>query len=212
MGQDHYNVDGIGPVGYHRAELSQTGRQSNLADLITGRGMNLRSVARMFVALLLLACDDRTSSPPPPKTVAPQASPPATAQPALVTSAIPPEERDSAPPAPSCPGSTGATGDNGDPLWSAVGQAPKGADVSLARQVASDRARKKLAEMLKNQRILDGSGELPAGATVERIWSRGKSVFAEVRWCNTSGADGLNEPPKRPSNSVEVGNPLKKPD
>jgi len=90
-----------------------------------------------------------------------------------------------------------------------VGQAPKGQDLSLARELASNRARKKLAELLKDQKILDGQAELPAGTTIARVWSRGKNIFAEVRWCNTPGPGDMNEPPKRPSNSVEVGNPLK---
>lgn len=159
----------------------------------------------MFVALLLLACDDRAPGPSAVKRV--DASIPLPLPVALTPENKTPDadaDAESVELAQPC-----TSPSTGDKVWSAVGQAPKGQDLSLARQLASNRARKKLAELLKDQRILDGQAELPAGTTIARVWSRGKNIFAEVRWCNTPGPGGLNEPPKRPSNSVEVGNPLK---
>ena len=160
----------------------------------------------MFVALLLLACDDRVPDPSVVKRV--DASIPIP-QPVALTleNKTPDADAEGVEPAQQC-----TSPSTGDKIWSAVGKAPKGQDLSLARQLASNRARKKLTELLKDQRILDDQAELPAGATIARVWSRGKNIFAEVRWCNTPGPGGMNEPPKRPSKPVEVGNPLKKHD
>ncbi len=89
----------------------------------------------------------------------------------------------------------------------ATGKARKGRDVSLARQAAANRARRNLVKLLKKE----GYSLQPPGvlreATIERVYTRGKFVYAEcvLALPDEPGAlnETLNDPAAVPSKSTK---------
>lgn len=82
----------------------------------------------------------------------------------------------------------------------AIGKAPKGHDISLSRDAAANRARQALLKLLKEKAIELPDGKLPEGVTIDRIWVKGKFIFAEASWPLPVPASGLNQSPVGPSN------------
>lgn len=89
--------------------------------------------------------------------------------------------------------------------FSAVGKAPRGHDISLSRDAASNRARKELLELLRKKGVELPGGKLPEGVTIEKIWVKGKFVYAEARY--RPNAQVLNQPPEGPSKGAADGPP-----
>ena len=85
----------------------------------------------------------------------------------------------------------------------AVGKAFKGRDVSLARQAAANRARKNLAKLLKKEGYPLDPPEVLRGATIERIYTRGKFVYAECVLALPDEPGALNDPAAVPSKSTK---------
>ncbi len=85
----------------------------------------------------------------------------------------------------------------------AEGRAPKGVDISLARQAASNRARANLAKILKDKGISVESPMTLRCATIERVYTRGRYVYAVAAVSLPEQDDGVNVPAPNPSNTHE---------
>ncbi|HUU02007.1 MAG TPA: hypothetical protein VM425_11230 [Myxococcota bacterium] len=85
----------------------------------------------------------------------------------------------------------------------AEGRAPKGVDISLARQAAANRARANLAKILKDKGISVESPMTLRGATIERVYTRGRYVYAVAAVSLPEQDDGVNVPAPDPSNTHE---------
>lgn len=94
----------------------------------------------------------------------------------------------------------------GDPgaaanVYRARGRAPRGPDISLARQAVANRARANLAKLLKDKGL---SAESPVNlkdATIERFYARGRYVYAVAAMTLPEQDGSVNVPASDPSNT-----------
>lgn len=88
-------------------------------------------------------------------------------------------------------------------LARAVGKAPKGRDISLARDRAANRAREKLLKLLEEKGYeTEAPGKLE-GATIKRFWKKGRFMYAEAEIALPSVPGKLNHLPAAPSKNTE---------
>jgi len=91
----------------------------------------------------------------------------------------------------------------------AVGKAPLGRDVSLARQAAANRARARLAKLLKEKGIISQALGLLRGASIEKFYTRGRFVYAVGVVDITDRKEELNVDASAPSNPTVQAQPGK---
>jgi hypothetical protein len=89
----------------------------------------------------------------------------------------------------------------------AVGKAPRGRDVSLARDHAAASARANLLALLKEKGYAFDPPDTLQGATIERYWNKGRFTYAESVVPLAVLSPALNESSAPPSKKAEGKQP-----
>jgi hypothetical protein len=99
--------------------------------------------------------------------------------------------------------STGVFNEEKRQVARAKGRAPKGVDISLARQAAANRARANLAKLMKDKGFSTESPLNLQDATIERFYTRGRYVYAVAAMTLPEQDGSVNVPAPDPSNTHE---------
>ncbi|NMB74459.1 MAG: hypothetical protein GYA21_04945 [Myxococcales bacterium] len=186
---------------------------SGCIDRMAGKDIQLRSGIVAILALLMGVFGCKKEPPqepdaqvlPPPAETLDAATPPDAAVPEDALAETGTDGGEEADGAAEAPDGDGEAGDDTSGGFSAIGKAPRGHDIGLSRDAASNRARKELLELLRKKGVELPGGKLPEGVTIEKFWVKGKFVYAEARY--RPNAQALNQPPAPPSKSAADGPP-----
>jgi hypothetical protein len=97
----------------------------------------------------------------------------------------------------------GVFGEGENAVLRATGICPKGRDISLARQVAAQRARRNLLKLMKEKGYSAETPGILRESVIERFYFRGKFVHAVSAIPLSKVTGSLNESEKTPSNTPE---------
>jgi hypothetical protein len=97
----------------------------------------------------------------------------------------------------------GIFGEGEDAVIRATGLCPRGRDVSLARQVAAQRARRNLLKLMKEKGYPVESPGILRESVIERFYFKGKYVYAVSSIPLSKVTGTLNESDPPPSNTPE---------
>lgn len=97
----------------------------------------------------------------------------------------------------------GVFGEGEDAVIRATGLCPRGRDVSLARQVAAQRARRNLLKLMKEKGYPVESPGILRESVIERFYFKGKYVYAISSIPLSKVTGTLNESNPPPSNTPE---------
>jgi len=97
----------------------------------------------------------------------------------------------------------GVFGEGEDAVIRAIGICPKGRDVSLARQVAAQRARRNLLKLMKDKGYPVESPGILRESVIERFYFKGKFIYAVSSIPLSKVTGTLNESENPPSNTPE---------
>jgi hypothetical protein len=146
-------------------------------------------LAGMF---LLAGCEKSKES----ETIQVEVAPPPTEEPQAVPDA-------GAEPEPEPDVVEGIFGEGDSAVIRATGICPKGRDVSLARQVAAQRARRNLLKLMKEKGYPVESPGILRESVIERFYFKGKFVYAISSIPLSKLTGTLNESESPPSNTPE---------
>jgi hypothetical protein len=97
----------------------------------------------------------------------------------------------------------GVFGKGENAVLRATGICPKGRDISLARQVAAQRARRNLLKLMKEKGYSVETPGILRESVIERFFFKGKFVYAISAIPLSKVTGSLNESEKAPSNTPE---------
>ena len=97
----------------------------------------------------------------------------------------------------------GVFGEGEEAVIRATGLTPKGRDVSLARQVAAQRARRNLLKLMKEKGYSVETPGILRESVIERFFFKGKFVYAVSAIPLSKVTGALNESDPPPSNTPE---------
>jgi len=152
-------------------------------------------------ALALPGCKDE---PPPPADAGALVPPPPAEEPVPLDAGEAGED--------AAPTEDGQAPDAGqvaaeEPRLKAVGRAPKGADIGLARDLAASVARRNLLKKMKELGSMPPDARDLQGASIDRYWIQGRWVHAEASIPVGQEPASVNVPAEAPSKPANQGQP-----
>ncbi len=154
----------------------------------------------LSLAALAAGCDERPAAPD--ATAADAAAPVAPQEPEA-----PPAADAGGPDAAADEAASGIYTRDGATEARAVGWAPLSADVGLARSQAAARARSALQRLLREQGLGPAAGGPLAGARIDRVWKKGRRLYALAVVQLEKDPAEVNERGAAPSNDPESERP-----